>query len=80
MAELRIRDLDGWIVETFRALAKRKGHSMEAEIKDVLRSQAMGPREALARELLGMNDELKTKYGLLPDSTDLIRKDRESRG
>jgi plasmid stability protein len=77
--ELRIRNVDDWIVETFRSLAKMNGRSMEAEVKAVLRERAMHPREALAKELTDLTDKLRREYGVFSDSAAIIRENRESR-
>jgi plasmid stability protein len=80
VTELRIRNVEDWIVETFRTMAKQNGRSMEAEIKELLRKSALHPREELAKELKAMNRELQEKYGLFSDSANLIREDRDERG
>lgn len=80
MSELRIRNVEEWIVETFRTLAKLNGRSMEAEIKELLRDRARSRKESLADELRAMNRDLEDKYGLLPDSAEYIREDRDNGG
>ena len=80
MPELRIRNIDEWIVETFKSLARINGRSMEAEIKNVLMRQALGSRQQLGNELAALSGEIQQKYGLLSDSARLIREDRDSRG
>jgi plasmid stability protein len=80
MPELRIRNVDYWIVETFRMRAKQHGRSMEAEIRELLASEAARPRLAFVEELRQSREELRQKYGLFPDSTLDIREDRDSRG
>lgn len=80
MPELRIRNIESWIVETFRSLARSNGRSMEAEIKDFLKKQALGSKEQLANEMKDMTDEIRAKYGELSGSETLIRADRDSRG
>ncbi len=35
MADVKIRKLDDWVVESFRAQAKKSGHSLEAELRQL---------------------------------------------
>jgi plasmid stability protein len=80
MTEVRIRDVDPWIVESFRLRAKSHGNSLEAELRELLRQEAMRPKQELADELRQMRSELREKYGTFSDSAILIREDRDARG
>ncbi len=80
MTEVRVRNVDDWIVEAFRRRAKGKGNSLESELRELLREEALRPKRELAEELRGMLSELREKYGTFSDSAVLIREDRESRG
>lgn len=80
MTEVRIRNVDEWIVESLRTRARSKGHSLEGELRELLREEAMRPRQELAEQLRGMRRELRDKHGTFSDSAALIREDRDARG
>jgi antitoxin FitA len=80
MTELRIRNVDPWIVESLRLRARANGKSLEGELRELLRQEAMRPKEKLAEELRRMREELREKYGTFSDSAALIREDRDARG
>lgn len=80
MTEVRVRNVDDWVVESFRLRARAHGKTLEGEIRDLLSEEAMRPKRALAEELYRMREELRQKYGTFSDSAALIREDRESRG
>ena len=80
MTEVRVRNVDDWIVESIRTRARSQGRSLEAEVRDVLLKEALRPKEELAAELRRMRGELRDKYGAFSDSAALIREDRDARG
>ena len=80
MTELRVRNVDEWIVESLRTRARSKGNSLEGELRALLRHEALRPKQELAEELRCMRDELRQKYGTFSDSAELIREDRDARG
>jgi plasmid stability protein len=80
MTEVRIRDVDPWIVESLRLRARSHGKSLEGELRELLRQEAMRPKQELADELRQMRGELRAKYGTFSDSAILIREDRDARG
>ena len=80
MTEVRIRNVAEWVVESLRARARSKGHSLEGELRELLTEEAMRPKKELAGQLRRMRDELRDKYGSFSDSAALIREDRDSRG
>jgi plasmid stability protein len=80
MTEVRIRNVDDWVVESLRLRARSKGQSLEGALRDLLRQEAMRPKLELANELREMREALRKKYGTFSDSTALIREDRDSRG
>ncbi|MGH6898920.1 MAG: FitA-like ribbon-helix-helix domain-containing protein [Geminicoccales bacterium] len=77
MAEVKIRKLDDWVVESFRARARRAGRSLEAELRQTLTDVARARRAELLGEINAFRDELRARYGEMPDSTPLIREIRE---
>jgi plasmid stability protein len=80
MTEVRIRNVDDWVVESLRLRARSKGQSLEGALRELLNQEAMRPKQELASELRQMREELRKKYGTFSDSTALIREDRDTRG
>lgn len=80
MTEVRIRNVDDWVVEWHRSRAKREGRSLESELRDLLTIVALERKQAVAQEMRADLDLLRNKYGQFPDSAVSIREDRERRG
>jgi plasmid stability protein len=79
VTDVRIRNVEEWILEYFRSRARSKGHSLEKELRELLREEARRPRLELGNELRQMRDELRKKYGAVSDSVAIICEDRDSR-
>lgn len=79
MTELRIRNIDDWIVDMHRHNAKKNGASLEAELRRVLTDAALAKRYAMADRLEKECNELREKYGEFPSSVPFIRAMREGR-
>jgi plasmid stability protein len=79
MAQVLVRNLDDEVVERLRERAQRKGRSLETELREVL-TEASRPRLA---EALAALDALRARSRPWrpgePDSTAMIREDRDSR-
>jgi plasmid stability protein len=77
MGQVLIRNIEDHVIESLRLRAELKGHSLEQELRDILR-QAAGPT---AEERLAMMDRVaamqKKPTKLL--SEDVIREIRDSR-
>jgi antitoxin FitA len=80
VTDVRIRNVDPWVLESLKLRAKGNGNSLEGELREILRHEAMRPKQALAEELRRMRGELREKYGTFSDSAVLIREDRDARG
>jgi plasmid stability protein len=80
MAEVRVRNLDSWVVAWFRAQAKHHGKSLEGELRRVLTEAALAKKRAIADEMRSHLDVLRKKYGTFSDSAIGIREDRDARG
>ena len=80
MTEVRIRNVDEWVVESLRLRARADGNTLEGELRDLLRQEALRPKQELAEELRRMRGELQAKHGALSDSTAIIREMRYERG
>jgi plasmid stability protein len=75
MAKLLIRDLDDETVRRLKERARRHGRSLQGEAKLIL-TQAAGLSLSEARELARQwHQNLAGRK--LPDSTDVIRQDRQ---
>ncbi len=77
MTELRIRNIDEWVVDIHRHNAKKNRTSLESEIKRILADSALAKRQAIAQELEQDRNELREKYGVFPSSVAYIREMRE---
>ncbi len=80
MAEVRVRNLEPWVVEFLRDQARHSGRSLESYLRQHLREEAMRNRLAFADTLEARQAEFRAKFGVLSDSSELIRQDREERG
>jgi plasmid stability protein len=80
MGQVLIRNLDDYIIESLKLKAEMKGHSLEQELRDILK-QAAGPT---VEERLAMIDRVRAmqKKPTKMLSEDVIRKmrDRHTRG
>jgi plasmid stability protein len=77
MAQVIVRNLDDEVVSSLKLKAELKGHSLEQELRDILK-QAAGLTKA---EKLALIDSIRsmTPRRLEDDSAELIREDRDSR-
>jgi plasmid stability protein len=78
MGQILVRDLDDRIVKRLKARARRKGHSLQAEVKSILERQAAVLDPEAAWKLV---DTIRMSFGnrRFDDSARLIRKDRDRR-
>jgi antitoxin FitA len=77
MGQVLVSNLDDEVIEAIRLKAELKGHSLEQELRDILKAAAPltpGERVALSRKICGM----QSKPAKL-DSTDVIRAARHTR-
>jgi plasmid stability protein len=80
MADVKIRKLEDWVVATHRTIAEQAGRSLEEELRRVVTEAAARPQKAFAVQVRALQENLAKKYGVMPDSTPLIREDRDRRG
>jgi len=80
MADVKICELPESVIATFRVRAAAAGRSMEEELRLQLIEAASRSRQDMLAELDAFREMLQRKYGILSDSTEGIRQDRESRG
>ena len=77
MAQVIVRNLDEDVVSSLKLKAELHGHSLEQELREILKRSA----ELTVEEKLALVDRIraKQKRPLEDDSADLIREDRDSR-
>jgi plasmid stability protein len=77
MAQVIVRNLDDEVVSSLKIKADLHGHSLEQELRDILK----GAAELTSEEKLALADRIAalTPRPLETDSADLIREDRDSR-
>lgn len=80
MAQIKVRELDDWIVSVLRENASLEGQSLEQHLRDLLKEAALANQKRFAEEQLAHLSAFESKHGVLPDSTPGIRSDRELRG
>lgn len=80
MADVKIRKLSDWVVETLKIRARSAGRSLEEELRHVLTEAAMGQRQEAFDSASAFRDELRRKYGETPDSAPDIRLERDRLG
>ena len=80
MADVKIRKLPNWVLESYRTRAKAAGRSLEEELRLLLTETALQGQREFAAEAAAFRGQIQSKYGLLKDSTPGIREDRERRG
>jgi plasmid stability protein len=80
MADIKIRNLDDRLHETYKAMAERAGISLEEQLRRVLADHISDERRQMIARLREGREQLREKYGVMPDSTPGIRADRDRRG
>ena len=80
MADVKVRKVPDWVLESFRSRAAALGHSLEQELRLVLTEVARTRRLEFVDESGAFQESLRTRYGQLSDSTRGITEDREQRG
>jgi hypothetical protein len=80
MTEVRVRDVESWVVEWHRHQAKLQGQTLESHMRKIITDAALAKKRAIAEEMRAGLDELRGKYGIFTDSAATIREDRDRRG
>ena len=80
MSELRVRNMDDWVIAELKAQARAHGRSLEAELRDQLTELVLRPRREMATRAARLREAIAQEHGLLPDSAAAIREDRDARG
>lgn len=79
MGNMSIRNLDEDVMRRLKDRASRHGRSMEEEARTILSEAVKPSREEWIARLDALRNGLQEKHGTFPDSTALIREDRDSR-
>ncbi len=80
MAQIKVRELDDWIVNVLRDQAINSGQSLEQHLRQLLRTVALDDQLRFAKEQAVFLDDFNEKFGTLRDSTEGIREDRVLNG
>jgi len=80
MGDVRVRDVDEGVVTELKAQARRHGKTLQAELKEVLTEAAFRPRREWADRLDKLRESIREVHGQLPDSTAMIRQERDQWG
>lgn len=80
MADVKVRKVPDWVVESFRSRAVARGHSLEQELRSLLVETAHARRQEFIAATTAFQESLRSRYGKLSDSTCGISEDREHRG
>ena len=81
MAELKVRQVEDSVVAALKARARRRGVSLEEEIRATLSASMTSRRHALARRAAALRQAAGGKAGRPRlDSARLIRRERDARG
>jgi plasmid stability protein len=80
VADVKVRKVPDWVVESFRSRATALGHSLEEELRSLLTEIAHARRQEFIAEAGAFRKTLHKRYGQLSDSTRGIAADRERRG
>ena len=80
MAQVLVRNLDDEVVERIKRRAERNGRSLEAELRDILATEAYRDRKAEAlEELRAIRARSRPWQPGEPTAAEMIREDRDSR-
>jgi plasmid stability protein len=80
MTEVRIRNVEEWVVEWHRQSAKRAGQTLESSLRELLTGAALARKRSIAEEMRTDLNQLRAAHGTFPDSSASIRQERERRG
>jgi plasmid stability protein len=80
MADIKVRQLPDWVLETHRSRARAAGRSLEEQLRCLLTQAALDSQPEFAVEVAAFRESLRARYRMLPDSTPGIVEDREQRG
>jgi plasmid stability protein len=78
MPQILVRNVEKTVVRRLKERARRRGRSLQSEVKDILVRAASAPQlDMQAARRLTQRIRRRFRPGRAPDSVDLIREDRE---
>jgi antitoxin FitA len=78
MAQILVRNVEKTVVRRLKERARRRGRSLQSEVKDILVLAAASPQlDMAAARRLTLKIRRRFRPGRAPDSVDLIREDRD---
>lgn len=80
MGDVNVRNLSDTALALLKSRAKRRGKSLESELRGILIEEAFRPQREWADRLAKLRAEIFNEQGQLPDSTPGIREERDRRG
>ena len=80
MAQIKVRDVDDWIVSVLKDNATNSGQSLEQLLRQLLKDAALADQLRFAKEQAVRLNEFNEKFGTLSDSMEGIREDRMLHG
>lgn len=80
MAELKVRQLDDRVAAALKRRARKRGVSLEEEVRATLTASVTARREAFARRAAALRGAIGAPGKLELDSARLIREDRDAWG
>jgi plasmid stability protein len=79
MAQLLVRDIPDALVSELKKRAKKHGRSAEAEHRAILETALKPAADKIWKELDRLRNELAESGKTFTDSTEFIRRDRDTR-
>jgi plasmid stability protein len=81
MGEIKVRRLDARVLAALKGRAKRRGVSLESEVRRILGEAVAAKRATFARRAAAMREATRLPKGRTPsDSAELIREERDAWG
>lgn len=80
MADVKVRKLDDWVVDAWRQRAQQAGHSLEEELRRLLTEEALKLQADFVDQAAALRAEIARTHGVLSDSVEHVRAEREDRG
>ncbi|MEM9092598.1 MAG: hypothetical protein AAGC93_28185 [Cyanobacteria bacterium P01_F01_bin.53] len=81
MASLTIRNISDNAVHRLQNMARTAAaRGLETYVREVLEEHSKKPLQESYKRVQKLQAMVKEKHGILPDSTPLIREDRDKRG
>lgn len=78
MGQIKVRNLEDWVIGVHRELASQSGQSLESYLRDMLEDAALRGQRQFADEREAALEQFAGKYGIVADSTEGIREDRNA--